>query len=43
MHHMDTDKKLKEKDRLELHKNATSYIEQNLESTHYETTPKLIL
>ena len=36
MHHMDTDKALREKDRQELHKNAPSYIEQTLERTSHE-------
>ena len=33
MHHMDADKAYSEKPRQELHKNATSYIEQILKTT----------
>ena len=39
MHHMDADKAYREKARWELHKNATSYIEQNLEATSHKTAP----
>ena len=35
---MDTEKTPREKVRLELHKNATSYIELILEATLHETT-----
>ena len=35
---MDTDKMPREKARWELHKNATSYIEQILEETPHKTT-----
>ena len=37
MHHMDADKGYKEKARWKLHKNAMSYIEQNLEAKSYKT------
>ena len=37
MHHMDTDLAYREKARRELHKNATSYIEQILEETFNKT------
>ena len=37
MHHMDAGKAFREKERRGLHKNATSYTEQNLEATVYET------
>ena len=43
MHHMDADKTHREKARRELHKNATSYIEQILEATPHETTPVRLL
>ena len=36
MHHMDAEKRHREKAWQELHKNATSYIEQILETTLYE-------
>ena len=36
--YMDADKTYGEKARLQLHKNATSYVEQILEATPYETT-----
>ena len=38
MHHIDTDKTYRVKAEQELHKNATSYIEQILEATTHETT-----
>ena len=38
MHYMDTDKKQWEKAWCELHKNATSYIEQIQEAKLHETT-----
>ena len=38
MHHMDADKTHRDKVRWDLHKNATSYIEQILEATPHETT-----
>ena len=37
MHHIDADEAYIEKTRLELHKNATSYIEQILEAISHET------
>ena len=37
MHYMDADKVYWEKARLELHKNATSYIEQIQEATSHKT------
>ena len=37
MHYMNADKACREKARLELHKNATSYIEQILEATSHKT------
>ena len=37
MHHMDADKACREKARRELHKNATSYIEQIMKETSYKT------
>ena len=37
MHHMDVNKAYREKAGRELHKNATSYFEQILEATPYET------
>ena len=37
MHHMDADKGYGEKARRQLHKNATSYIEQIPEATSYKT------
>ncbi len=37
MHHMDADKAYRERAIRELHKNATSYIEQILEATSQET------
>ena len=37
MHHMDADEAYREKARRELHKNATSYIEQNLEAISHKT------
>ena len=37
MHHMEADKTYREKARQELHKNATSYIEQILEATSQKT------
>ena len=43
MHHMDTDNTYRGKARLELQKNATSYIEQFLEETPCETTAFLSL
>ena len=36
MHYMDADKAYREKARLELHKNATSYIEQILEAARHD-------
>ena len=36
MHYMDADKAYWEKSRRELHKNATSYIEQILEAASHE-------
>ena len=38
MHKVDADKTHREKSRWELHKNATSYIEQILEAALHETT-----
>ena len=38
MHHKNTDKTHREKDRWKLHKNAMSHIEQILEAMSYETT-----
>ena len=38
MHHMDADLAYRGKARLELHKNAKSYIEQVLEATSHKTT-----
>ena len=38
MHHIDTDKMHREKAKQELHKNATSYVEQILETTPHKTT-----
>ena len=35
-HHMDADKGYREKPRLQLHKNASSYIEQILEATSHK-------
>ena len=37
MHHMDADFAFREKVKPELHKNATSYIEQILETTSHKT------
>ena len=37
MHHMGTDYMYREKARLEVHKNATSYIEHILEATSHKT------
>ena len=37
MHQMDADSVNREKAWRELHKNVTSYIEQNLEATSYKT------
>ena len=37
MHHMDADKAYKEKTKQELHKNATSCIEQILEAKSHKT------
>ena len=37
MHHMDADKTYREKAGQQLHKNATSYIEQVLEATCHKT------
>ena len=41
MHHMDADKTYREKARGELHKNATSFIEQIVEATFHETMVRL--
>ena len=38
MHHMNIDEIYREKARVELHKNAMSYIEQILEATPHKTT-----
>ena len=38
MHHTDAYKTYSEKAKRELHKNATSYIEQILQAAPYETT-----
>ena len=38
MHHMNANKIYREKARQELHKNATSFIEQILEATTHKTT-----
>ena len=38
MHHMDADKTYREKAGQNLHKNATSYMEQILEATPNKTT-----
>ena len=43
MDHMDADKTYREKARLELHKNATSYTEQILEATPHKTATVLSL
>ena len=41
MHHMDNDQEYREKSWRELHKNATSYIEQILEATSHGTAAVL--